>query len=110
MKYENADLFEDPSRDPYNSYVFLRDLKLLDCVEVDYEKDKVNVDLSKLYSGERDGKEIDIAETISNLRGKWIKRIEEEKVVFEDGEAVNTKDVDFQTIKQLIWWEQLAKG
>ncbi|MEM2842195.1 MAG: site-specific DNA-methyltransferase, partial [Thermoproteota archaeon] len=104
VKYEDAELFEDPYQDPYNTYVFMRDLKMLECAEVDYENNKVKVDLSRLYSQERDGKEIDIPETISNLRGKWIKRIEKDKVILEDGEEINTKDLDFQLIKPLIWW------
>ena len=68
-KYEDADLFDDPNKDPYHQYVFLRDLKMLEALEVDTKKNTVKVDLSKLYKG------IDIAETLSNLTGKWIKRI-----------------------------------
>jgi hypothetical protein len=56
------------------------------------------VDLSKLYSG------IDIAETLSNLTGKWIKRINVDSVEFEDGEILDTKNLDWKWIKPLIWW------
>lgn len=97
-KYEDADLFDDPYRDPYNQYVFLRDLKMLEALEVDLEQDEVQVDLSKLYDN------IDIAETLSNLRGKWIKRITPHYVEFEDGERVDFKNLDYRLIKPLIWW------
>jgi len=56
-KYEDADLFEDPYQDPYHQYVFLRDPKMLEALEVDLEQNKVKVDLSKLYDN------IDIPET-----------------------------------------------
>ena len=97
-KYEEADLFDDPNRDPYHQYVFLRDLKMLEALEVDTKENTVKVDLSRLYDG------IDIAETLSNLTGKWIKRITEDSVEFEDGEVVDTKNLDWKRIKPLIWW------
>jgi len=96
--YGEADLFDDPNKDPYHQYVFLRDLKMLEAMEVDTKKNTVKVDLSKLYDG------IDIAETLSNLTGKWIKRITADSVEFEDGEVVNTKNLDWKRIKPLIWW------
>lgn len=48
---------------------------------------------------------IDIAETLSNLTGKWIKKISDDEVEFEDGAKINTKDLDYKLIKPLIWWE-----
>ena len=87
-------------------------------LEIDYENNKVKVDLDKLYPN------IDIAETLSNLTGKWIKRITplaplqegyetplaplregNFEVEFEDGTKINTKDLDYKLIKPLIWWE-----
>ena len=91
---------------------------------MDYKKEKAKVDLSKLYSN------IDIAETLSNLTSKWIKKItpcqttsdtplkegnspsvkgwtlKADGVVieFEDGTKINTKDLDYKLIKPLIWW------
>ncbi|MCL0101433.1 hypothetical protein M1N68_02285, partial [Peptococcaceae bacterium] len=98
VKYEDADLFDNPNEDPYNQYVFMKDLKILEALEVDYENNKVKVDLSKLYSN------IDIPETLSNLLGKWIKRITPSFVEFEDGKKVNMKNLDYKLIKPLIWW------
>ena len=98
-KYEDSDLFNSPSKTPYQEYVFMKDEKMLDALEIDYEKEKVKVDLAKLYPN------IDIAETLSNLTGKWIKKISDDEVEFEDGTKINTKDLDYKLIKPLIWWE-----
>jgi adenine specific DNA methylase Mod len=97
-KYEDGDLFNSPSKTPYQEYVFMKDEKMLKALEIDYENNKVNVDLSKLYPS------IDIAETLSNLTGKWIKKISNSEVEFEDGTKINTKDLDYKLIKPLIWW------
>jgi adenine specific DNA methylase Mod len=98
-KYEDGDLFTVPNRFPYQEYVFMKDEKLLKALEIDYEKEKVKMDLDRLYPN------IDIAETLSNLTGKWIKKIRAEEVEFEDGTKINTKDLDYKLIKHLIWWE-----
>lgn len=98
VKYEDSDLFEDPYQDPYNQYVFMRDLKMLETLEIDYKKNRVKVDLAKLY------KDIDLPETLSNLLGKWIKRITPDSVEFEDGERIDLKNLDYRVIKPLIWW------
>ena len=98
-KYEDDDLFQVPGRSPYEEYVFMKDEKMLECLEIDYENDKVKVDLDKLYQN------IDIAETLSNLTGKWIKKISDSEVEFEDGTKIDIKDLDYRLIKPLIWWE-----
>jgi adenine specific DNA methylase Mod len=98
-KYEDGDLFTVSVRSPYQEYVFLKDEKMLKALEIDYENNKVKVDLSKLYPN------IDIAETLSNLTGKWIKKISADEVEFEDGTKINIKDLDYKLIKPLIWWE-----
>ena len=98
VKYDDYDLFNNPYHDIYNQYVFMRDLKMLEALEIDYENNKVNVDLSKLY------KNIDIPETLSNLTGKWIKKITSDYVEFEDGEKIDIKNLDYKLIKPLIWW------
>jgi hypothetical protein len=38
------------------------------------------------------------------LKGKWIKRINENEVEFEDGEKIDVKNLDYRSIKNLIWW------
>ena len=99
VKYEDSDLFDNPYENPYNQYVFMRDSKMLEVLDIDYKNNKVKVDLSKLY------KNIDIPETLSNLLGKWIKKITPDYIEFEDGEKISTKDLDYKLIKDLIWWE-----
>jgi len=71
---------------------------MLKALEIDYEKNKVKVDLNKLYTN------IDIAESLSNITGKWIKKISAGEVEFEDGTKISTKDLDYKFIKPLIWW------
>jgi len=108
---DDADLFSDPN-EPVR-YLFLRDTKMLDnaetgekVMEVDLEKGTVKVDLFKLYP------DIDLAETLSNLTGKWIRRIHPDpeeptkpgKVEFQDGTEIDLKNPDWRLIKPLIWW------
>ena len=97
-KYQDSDLFLDPYKDPYNQYVFMKDLKMLEALEINHEENKVKGDLSKLYLN------IDIPETISILLGKWIKRITPESVEFEDGERIDIVNLDYKLVKPLIWW------
>ncbi|MHB8291205.1 MAG: DNA methyltransferase, partial [bacterium] len=98
-KYEDGDLFTSPSKTPYQEYVFMKDEKMLSALEIDYENNRVNIDLSRLYPN------IDIAETLSNLTGKWIKKIKDGEVEFEGGSKISTKNLDYKLIKPLIWWE-----
>ncbi len=97
--YENHDMFVMKDKNSYEQYVFMKDEKMLKALEIDYKNNKVKVDLSKVYPN------IDIAETLSNLTGKWIKKISADEVEFEDGTKINTKDLDYKLIKPLIWWE-----
>ncbi len=115
-KYEDSDLFENPYEDPYSQYIFMKDPKMLECLEIDYENNKVKVDFSKLYSKEKDGKEIDIVETLSNLLGKWIKKITKDYAELEDGTKIDPKNLEYvelpdgkkemfyKYVKDLIWW------
>ena len=82
------------------NYIFSTDPKMLDAIELDYENNKIKVDLTKIYPE----KQIDIVETLSNLKGKWIKRISEDEIEFEDGDKINIKNLDYRSIKNLIWW------
>ncbi len=98
-KYKDVDLFTHTNKSDYEQYVFLPDEKMLDAIEPNYKDDKVKVDLTKLYPN------IDIPETLSNLMGKDIKAIKEDEVEFTDGTSINTKDLDYNLIKPLIWWD-----
>ena len=98
-KYGDADLLHPTSDKAYQDYVFMKDEKMLKCLEIDYEKNEANVDLAKLYPC------VDIAETLSNLTGKQIQKITKDEVLFTDGSKENTKELDYKKIKSLIWWE-----
>ncbi len=149
-RYQDADLFDNPHEDPYHRYVFLRDVKLLEALEVDAEKNKVRFHPERLYpknppltpplqggesaappfsrgaGGDSDlntgagggvagfppfsrgaggDSDIDLAETLSNLRGKWIKRITPAYVEFQDGERLSLADPDWPLLKPLVWWQ-----
>jgi hypothetical protein len=67
----------------------MKDEKMLSALEIDYENNKVKIDLSKLYPN------INIAETLSDLTSKWIKKIEDGEVEFEDETKINTNDLDY---------------
>lgn len=99
VKYAESDFFDNPYFDPYSQYIFLKDSKLLDALEIEYKENKVRVDFSKIYPN------IDITETLSNLTGKWIKRITRDYVEFEDGEKIEYQNLDYKLIQPLIWWQ-----
>jgi hypothetical protein len=94
-------IFNVPGKSPYQEeeYVFMKDKNMLKAIEIGYENHKMKVDLLKLYPS------IDIAKTLSYLTGKWIKKIHDGEVEFEDGTKINTRDLDYKLIKPLIWWE-----
>jgi adenine-specific DNA-methyltransferase len=95
---DEGDLFRNTKRDPYTQYVFLRDEKQSRALELDYENDEVNVDLTRLYP------DIDLAETLSCVTGKWIKRITETEVEFADGSKESLVKPDWRLLKPLIFW------
>jgi adenine-specific DNA-methyltransferase len=97
-RYEDVDTPLFIGNDAYNSYVFLRDLKMLEAVKVDKRKNKVEVNLEKLYDG------IDLAETLSCLTGKWIKRITKDTVEFQDGTTASLSEPNWEDVRPLIWW------
>ena len=98
-QYGDGDLLSVSDRSPYLEYVFMKDEKMLSSIEVDCKNNTVQVNLNAIYPN------IDIAETLSNLTGKWIKAIKKEEVIFADDTKINTKDLDYKRIKPLIWWE-----
>lgn len=82
-------------------YSFMQDEKLLDAIDIDYKSQNAKIVFEKLYP------DVDIAETLSNLSGKHIKQVFEDKVVFVDGTEVIYNEMTFEKypwIKPLIWW------
>jgi adenine-specific DNA-methyltransferase len=114
VKYYDLEQYEDTLRraiygdhaaplfaatlDELAHYVFLRDLKLLDAVTVDVPGNRVAVALDRLYPV------IDLAETLSCLTGKWIKRIGRETVEFADGSTADLAAPKWGDVKKLVWW------
>ncbi len=96
-RYEDAPLFAG-TQDAYTSYAFLRDLKMLEAVKVNKKQNQVEVSLNRLYDG------IDLAETLSCLTGKWIKRITKDSVEFQDGTSASLSAPEWDDVKPLIWW------
>lgn len=83
------------------TYTFAADQKQLEAIEVDYENEQVNIHFEKLYA------DVDIAETLSNLTGKKIRKLNSKRVLFEDGQKIVFKDMkygDYPWVKSLIWW------
>ena len=99
-KYTDGDVLNRPDQSVYEQYVFLPDEKLLAAMEPDSARNKVDLHLDRLYEN------IDIAETLSHLTGKWIKSIQANKVQFVDGTETDTQNLDYHLITRLIWWEQ----
>ena len=84
MVYRDGQIhMHDMNKSPFEQYIFLRDEKMAKCVDV--KEDEVKVDLEKLYPN------IDVAETLSNLTGKWIKKVTKDYVEFEDGTKESLK-------------------
>ncbi len=70
-------------------------------LEIDLKKEKARFVFEKLYP------DVDIAETISNLSGKKIKKIGKDKIIFEDDSEVDLNNLDFAIyapLKKLIYW------
>lgn len=92
--------FDNPHESPFSSYVFLRDKKMSDALRIDYDKNKVGVDFSQLYEG------IDLAETLSCVKGKFIRRVTADSVEFADGEIIDYDELDYRDILPLVWWDK----
>ncbi len=99
---EDGDLFRNTKTDPYSQYVFFRDPKMSRALELDYEKNEVNVHLDRLYP------DIDLAETLSCVTGKWIKRVTAEEVEFTDGTKQSLVKPDWKLLKPLIFWGEIV--
>jgi adenine-specific DNA-methyltransferase len=92
------DLFRNTKSDPYSQYVFLRDEKMARALDLDYKKDTVGISLDRLYP------DIDLAETLSCVTGKWIKRVTADEVEFADGSKQSLSKPDWRILKPLIFW------
>ncbi|HOL87201.1 MAG TPA: site-specific DNA-methyltransferase, partial [Defluviitoga tunisiensis] len=100
-KYEHGDLTLQPSpgKDVFNEYIFMRSPKFVEAV-LKREGNEYKVDLSKIYPEKR----IDIAETLSNVLGKKIRKISKESFELEDIGKIRYDNIPVEYIKPLIWW------
>ncbi len=100
-KYEHGDLTLQPSlgKDVFNEYIFMRSPKFVEAV-LKREGNEYKVDLSKIYPEKR----IDIAETLSNVLGKKIRKISKESFELEDIGEIRYDNIPVEYIKPLIWW------
>jgi len=96
--YNGSDPFRESDEESYEQYSFLKDKKMLRALELNFEKEEEEVDFTNLYP------DVNMAETLSNLKGKKIKQISGDSVTFEGDEKVEFDNIDFETIKPLIWW------
>lgn len=95
---DGEDLFLNTKTDPYSQYVFFRDQKMCHGLELDYGRDEVNIRLDRLYP------DIDLAETLSCVTGKWIQRVTADEVIFQDGTKQSLIKPDWKLLKPLIFW------
>lgn len=102
-QYEDAlarSLYSEES-DDNSGYNFGAGQKQLEAIEIDYKNEQASVHFEKLYN------DVDIAETLSNLTGKRIKKLNKKRMIFEDDQEVVFKKMTFGEypwIKPLIWW------
>jgi adenine-specific DNA-methyltransferase len=100
------EMFDNPYETPFSTYVFLRDLKMSDALHIDYDANKVRVNFSKLYD------DIDWAETLSCIKGKFIKSQTADSVTLTDGksreslETIKFDEINYNDILPLVWWDK----
>jgi hypothetical protein len=103
MRYVTEERIFEFIREPM-SYLFLKDKKLIDAIELDFKEKKIKVDFSKIY----EKRKVDIAETVSLLLGKRIKKIKGNEVELIDDEGnitrIDTNNLPFSIVKPLIYW------
>ena len=69
-------------------------------IKIDFNKNKYSIDYEKIYPN------IDLAETLSCVKGEMIKKQEKEKVSL-DGGVIDYKNIEFADVKDLLWWYDL---
>ena len=98
--YENLSKM-DKNFSKYQANPFIADKKLLKVIEIDEKNKKVKINLSKLYPD----KQIDIAESLSNITGRKIIKIRKNYIELEGEEPIKLDNLDYKKFKKLLWWE-----
>lgn len=96
--YSSSEPFSFIDESAPDEYVFMRDKKMLEGVDIDDEGQEININLSEVYD------DVDIAESLANLLGKDIKRISETEVTFDDGTSYDFDELSFNEVKPYLWW------
>ena len=113
FKYYELEQYEEAlSRAKYNpregdlsNINFSKEEKLLDAMVIDEEKEEVKIHFELLYP------DVDIAETISNITGKKIKKLNKERVIFEDDTIIEFANMNYydpifkDAYRSLLWWK-----
>jgi len=98
-KYKDSHPFDNlDDKSIFKQYVFFKDKKLLDAISLNYDKNKVDVDFSKLYNN------VDIPETLSCVTGENIKKIGKDFVELENSGKIKFNEIPFKLIKSLVVW------
>lgn len=97
-KYADSEPLFSEFEKPYNEYIFLKDLKMLNIADVDTTNEKIHVNLNQLYQ------DIDVMESLSCWKGYWIKRIVDNKVELFDGSIIDLHSSYFNDFRNHLWW------
>ncbi len=106
-RYKDGEQLElDSTKSPFEQYVFFGDDKLAHIVKPS-ENGELDINLQDLYP------DIDIAESLSNILGKQIRKRTADSVTFEDGTTEKTdtatmtaeeKQRFVSLVKPYLWW------
>ncbi|OIP56927.1 MAG: hypothetical protein AUK34_10560 [Ignavibacteria bacterium CG2_30_36_16] len=113
FKYYELEQYEEalarakynPSEGDLSNINFSKDEKLLDAMVIDEEKEEVKIHFELLYP------DVDIAETISNVTGKKIKKLNKDRVIFEDDTQIEFANMNYydpifkDAYRSLLWWK-----
>ncbi|CVY30209.1 DNA methyltransferase [Staphylococcus hominis] len=81
--------------------IFYNSEKLLDAIKIEDGDLKISID--DLYD------DVDLVETISNLTGRRIEKLNSDRVIFTDGSRIDLQNILWKThkyLRPLIWWGQ----
>jgi adenine-specific DNA-methyltransferase len=96
--YNDGEIFGLSNETSFKEYVFFNDVKLLESLKIDYEQKKIDVLINNIYP------DIDLAESVSNVKKCFIKKISSDKVEYSNGLIIDLNNIDYRHIVKLIWW------